>query len=105
MSIRANSYVIDLEKIKSLSNERKHRVDSTEAAIYEMSVRDFSMQKEAGFSSILEVCLLSESPVVHGQKFGLDYLKEPGISHAAYARLALAALMKSIQSSSTTGAG
>ena len=76
-----NSYVIDLEKIKKPIKRAKTQLDPTEAVIYEMSVRDFSMQKEIGFSYPGKFASLSESPVVHGQKFGLDYLKELGISH------------------------
>ena len=76
-----NSYVINLEKIKKPIKRAKTQLNPTEAVIYEMSVRDFSMQKEIGFFCPGKFASLSESPVVHGQKFGLDYLKELGISH------------------------
>jgi len=46
-----------------------------------MSVRDFSMQKEAGFSQPGKFASLSESPSVHGQTFGLKYLQDLGITH------------------------
>ncbi|WP_241209287.1 alpha-amylase family glycosyl hydrolase, partial [Streptococcus sp. DD11] len=76
-----SSYIIDLNRIAKPIQRAKTQLDPTEAVIYEMSVRDFSMQKEAGFSQPGKFASLSESPQVHGQRFGLDYLKNLGISH------------------------
>ena len=76
-----HSYVIDRKKISRPIQRATSQVKPTEAVIYEMSVRDFSMQKEAGFSQPGKFASLSESPTVHGQTFGLKYLQDLGITH------------------------
>lgn len=76
-----HSYVIDRKKISRPIHRAASQVKPTEAVIYEMSVRDFSMQKEAGFSQPGKFASLSESPTVHGHTFGLKYLQELGITH------------------------
>ena len=76
-----HSYVIDRKKISKPIQRAASQVKPTEAVIYEMSVRDFSMQKEAGFSQPGKFASLSESPSVHGQTFGLKYLQDLGITH------------------------
>ena len=76
-----HSYVIDRKKISRPIHRAASQVKPTEAVIYEMSVRDFSMQKEAGFSQPGKFASLSESPTVHGQTFGLKYLQDLGITH------------------------
>jgi len=76
-----HSYVIDRKKISRPIHRAASQVKPTEAVIYEMSVRDFSMQKEAGFSQPGKFASLSESPTAHGQTFGLKYLQELGITH------------------------
>ena len=76
-----HSYVIDRKKISKPIHRAASQVKPTEAVIYEMSVRDFSMQKEAGFSQPGKFASLSESPSVHGQTFGLKYLQDLGITH------------------------
>ncbi|MFS9017923.1 type I pullulanase [Streptococcus cristatus] len=76
-----NSYVIDRKKISRPIRRAASQVKPTEAVIYEMSVRDFSMQKEAGFSQPGKFASLSESPTVHGHTFGLKYLQNLGITH------------------------
>ena len=54
------------KKISRPIRRAASQVKPTEAVIYEMSVRDFSMQKEAGFSQPGKFASLSESPSVHG---------------------------------------
>ena len=76
-----HSYVIDRKKISKPIQRAASQVKPTEAVIYEMSVRDFSMQKEAGFSQPGKLASLSESPTVHGHTFGLKYLQDLGITH------------------------
>lgn len=76
-----HSYVIDRKKISRPIQRAASQVKPTEAVIYEMSVRDFSMQKEAGFSQPGKFTSLSESPTVHGHTFGLKYLQDLGITH------------------------
>ena len=76
-----HSYVIDRKKISKPIQRAASQVKPTEAVIYEMSVRDFSMQKEAGFSQPGKFASLSESPTVHGHTFGLKYLQDLGITH------------------------
>ena len=76
-----HSYVIDRKKISKPIHRAASQVKPTEAVIYEMSVRDFSMQKEAGFSQPGKFASLSESPTVHGHTFGLKYLQDLGITH------------------------
>ena len=76
-----HSYVIDRKKISRPIHRAASQVKPTEAVIYEMSVRDFSMQKEAGFSQPGKFASLSESPTVHGHTFGLKYLQDLGITH------------------------
>ena len=76
-----HSYVIDRKKISKPIHRAASQVKPTEAVIYEMSVRDFSMQKEAGFSQPGKFASLSESPTVHGHTFGLKYLQNLGITH------------------------
>ena len=76
-----HSYVIDRKKISKPIQRAASQVKPTEAVIYEMSVRDFSMQKEAGFSQPGKFASLSESPTVHGHTFGLKYLQNLGITH------------------------
>ena len=76
-----HSYIIDRKKISRPIQRATSQVKPTEAVIYEMSVRDFSMQKEAGFSQPGKFASLSESPTVHGHTFGLKYLQDLGITH------------------------
>lgn len=75
------SFIVDLEKIQKPITRAKHQLSPTQAIIYEMSVRDFSMQKEAGFSQPGKFRSLTESPQVQGHHFGLDYLKDLDITH------------------------
>lgn len=76
-----NSFVIDQNKIKKPIHHAKTQVKPTDAIIYEMSVRDFSMQKDAGFSQPGKFNSLTESPEIDGHYFGLQYLQDLGITH------------------------
>ena len=70
LSSEANSgasYVIDRHKIERPIQRATTQLDPTEAIIYELSVRDFSMQKEAGFHHPGTFPALLESPK-HGEQ-------------------------------------
>ena len=56
-------------------------MDPTESIIYELSVRDFSVQKEAGFKHPGKFTALTESPQLNGQTLGFDYLRHLGVTH------------------------
>ena len=78
LSSEANSgasCVIDRHKIERPIQRAATQLDPTEAIIYELSVRDFSMQKEAGFHHPGTFPALLESPKHGEQTFGFDYLK------------------------------
>ena len=84
LSSEANSgasYVVDRHKIERPIQRATTQLDPTQAIIYELSVRDFSMQKEAGFHHPGTFPALLESPKHGEQTFGFDYLKSLGITH------------------------
>ena len=76
-----DSFVLDFHKITRPIQRAKTQIPMTQAVIYEMSVRDFTWQEEAGFKQAGKFLGLTESPVFHGRKIGLDYLKYLGITH------------------------
>ena len=76
-----DSLVIDRKKITRPITRAARQLDPTEAIIYEMSVRDFSVQKEAGFKHPGKFKGLTESPQLNGQILGFDYLQKLGITH------------------------
>ncbi|MGT2847044.1 type I pullulanase [Streptococcus massiliensis] len=76
-----DSYVIDRSKITPAIKRANTQVPMTQAIIYEMSVRDFTWQKEAGFKQAGKFLGLTESPEFHGKKIGLDYIKNLGVTH------------------------
>ncbi|HFI0149344.1 TPA: type I pullulanase [Streptococcus suis] len=83
LSSQANSgdsYVIDLTKLAT-PNRAKTQLPMSQAIVYEMSVRDFSQQKEAGFQHRSQFAGLTESPVLDGMKLGMDYIKDLGVTH------------------------
>ncbi|MEW4354765.1 type I pullulanase [Streptococcus pneumoniae] len=75
------SFVIDKRKITKPITRAKSQIKPTQAIIYEMSVRDFSMQKETGFQHAGKFQGLLESPTLAGQRIGMNYLKNLGITH------------------------
>ena len=80
-----DSLVVDRKKItrpitRPITRAAR-QLDPTEALIYEMSVRDFSVQKEAGFKHPGKFKGLTESPQLNGQILGFDYLQKLGITH------------------------
>ncbi|BBA93579.1 type I pullulanase [Streptococcus ruminantium] len=75
-----DSYVINLEKLH-LVRRAKTQYPISQAIVYEMSVRDFSWQKEAGFKHRGQFLGLTESPVMDGMKLGMDYIKDLGVTH------------------------
>ncbi|MEY8462871.1 type I pullulanase [Streptococcus merionis] len=83
LSAQANSghsYIINLEKIQSETTYR-NPIPINQAIIYEMSVRDFSAQEEYGFKQSKRYLGLTESPEQDGHQFGLNYVKNLGVSH------------------------
>lgn len=75
-----DSYVINLEKLTK-PRRAKTQVPMSQAIIYEMSVRDFSWQKEAGFKHRSQFLGLTESPQLNGLTLGMDYVKDLGVTH------------------------
>ncbi|GGE23362.1 type I pullulanase [Streptococcus himalayensis] len=75
------SFVIDKDKISQPISRVAHQVKPTKAIIYEMSVRDFSMQQEANFTQAGKFQGLLESPRIGEQVIGMEYLKQLGITH------------------------
>lgn len=59
----------------------KTQIAPSQAIIYEMSVRDFSWQTDAGFKHPGQFAGLAESPRIGNQALGLDYIKQLGITH------------------------
>ena len=83
LSSLANSgHSIVINPAKLHKPERaKHQIPMEQAIIYEMSVRDFSWQKEAGFQHPGQYKGLTESPILDKQVLGLDYVKNLGVTH------------------------
>lgn len=83
LSSKANSgdsYVINPNKLHKVRRAKTQRPIS-QAIVYEMSVRDFSWQTEAGFKHRSQFLGLTESPVLDGMKLGMDYIKNLGVTH------------------------
>lgn len=83
LSSKANSgdsYVINPTKLHKVRRAKTQRPIS-QAIVYEMSVRDFSWQTEAGFKHRSQFLGLTESPVLDGMKLGMDYIKNLGVTH------------------------
>lgn len=77
-----HSVVVDLEKIKIKSYPLPKMNSSCDAVIYEMSVRDFTMQKGIGVEhagTFLGFC--EENEETSKKKTGFSYLKSLGITH------------------------
>ena len=86
LSSEANSgasFVINPQKLLNVAGVQraKTQLSPTKAIIYEMSVRDFSSQKEAGFQSPRKFKALTESPQLGNRKIGMQYLQDLGITH------------------------
>ncbi len=75
-----HSVVINPAKLRKPSRA-KTQVPLSQAILYEMSVRDFSWQKEAGFQHPGQYRGLSESPRLQDMSLGLDYVKNLGVTH------------------------
>lgn len=83
LSSKANSgdsYVINPNKLHKVRRAKTQR-PSSQAIVYEMSVRDFSWQTEAGFKHRSQFLGLTESPVLDCMKLGMDYIKNLGVTH------------------------
>lgn len=75
------SYVVNPEKITRPIHRAATQIPITKAVIYEMSVRDFSMQKEAEFSYPGKFKSLTESPQLQEHTLGMNYIKQLGVTH------------------------
>lgn len=80
MANSGDSFVINPKKLHQPSRA-KTQVSINQAIIYEMSVRDFSSQPEAGFTYPGKFKGLTESPSLKGQRIGMDYVKHLGVTH------------------------
>ncbi|MFH0384824.1 type I pullulanase [Streptococcus sp. A11] len=83
LSSKANSgdsYIINPNKLHKVRRAKTQRPIS-QAIVYEMSVRDFSWQTEAGFKHRSQFLGLTESPVLDCMKLGMDYIKNLGVTH------------------------
>lgn len=83
LSAQANSgqsFVINPEKITTKSHFQ-NIVPINQAVIYELSIRDFSSQKDVNFKHPKQYLGLIESPEMEGQTLGFDYIKNLGVSH------------------------
>lgn len=83
LSSKANSghsYVIDTAKFRKVRRAKTQR-SIAQSIIYEMSVRDFSWDKEVGFKQNSQFLGLTESPVFEGMQLGMDYVKNLGVTH------------------------
>ena len=75
-----DSVVINPTKLQK-PTRAKTQLPIAQAIIYEMSVRDFSQQAEAGFTHPGQFAGLSESPRLKDQVIGMDYVKNLGVTH------------------------
>ncbi|MDE5969220.1 MAG: type I pullulanase, partial [Muribaculaceae bacterium] len=78
--------IIDFESTnpESWENDRRVRLDNiTDAVIYEMHHRDFSMHRSSGINNKGKFLALTEQNALStlGDKTGIDHLKELGITH------------------------
>ncbi|MFX3824797.1 type I pullulanase, partial [Streptococcus suis] len=53
----------------------------SQAIFYEISLRDFSWQKEAGFNHRSQFLGVTESTTMDGMKLAMDYIRELGVTH------------------------
>lgn len=72
--------VLPCEENSDRPIEFKHKTD---AVIYELHVRDFSADESAGFANRGKFRAFTEKNVrtIHGDKAGLDYIAELGVTH------------------------
>lgn len=77
------SVIIDMNAHKPDGWERQSTNSAEEPVIYELSVRDFSMDKSAGFKHRGKFSAFCEDGVVnsYGDTVGLDYIKSLGVTH------------------------
>jgi len=86
LSSEANSgasFIIDPKKLLNTTGVKraKTQISPTKAVIYEMSVRDFSSQKVAGFKEPRTFRALTESPKLGKRKIGMQHLLDLGIKY------------------------
>ncbi|MGT2753834.1 type I pullulanase [Streptococcus ovis] len=74
------SVVINPEKLATPTRATT-QIPLSQAILYEMSVRDFSQQQEAGFKHRGQFSGLTESPQLDGYSLGMDYVKSLGVTH------------------------
>ena len=100
-----DSLVIDRKKITRPITRATRQLDPTEAIIYEMSVRDFSVQKEAGFKHPGKFKGLTESPQLNGRSLDLITFKNWALPMYSYFQFTISVVsMKRINGKPTTGA-
>lgn len=80
MANSGRSIVINPVRLAKPTRSQTH-IPLSQAVIYEMSVRDFSWQKEAGFQHPGQFKGLNESPKLENLSLGMDYVKNLGVTH------------------------
>lgn len=77
------SMIVDMNANKPENWDEQPMICAENPVIYELSVRDFSMDESARFSSRGKFAAFGESGVVnsHGDIVGLDYIKSLGVTH------------------------
>lgn len=78
------NYIIDLEKIKRIDGHLDKRApfaQFTDAIIYEIHVRDFTVQADAGFRNRGKFAGMTETIKKNGEVIGFDYFKQMGVTH------------------------
>lgn len=75
--------VVDMRRHAPDGWETERNVSHTDPIIYELSVRDFSMDESAGFANRGKFSAFSEEGVCnsHGATVGLDYIRSLGVTH------------------------
>ncbi len=77
------SIVVNMRKNKPAGWDETSAISGENPIIYELSVRDFSMDKNANFAShgkFLAFCEENRTNS-HGEKIGLEYIKSLGVTH------------------------
>lgn len=78
------NYIVDFEKIKRMDSHLDKRAplkQFTDAILYEIHVRDFTVQADAGFRNRGKFTGMTETIKKNGNTIGFDYFKEMGVTH------------------------
>ncbi|MGL6228466.1 MAG: type I pullulanase [Culicoidibacterales bacterium] len=79
-----DNYIIDTSKIMKINSflEKRNPLNHfTDAIIYEIHIRDFTVQPEAGFRNRAKFVGMTENIEKNGEKLGFEYLKNMGVTH------------------------